>query len=226
MRHSVTLAVVMDASLTAQIIGYVGSALIILSLMQKSILRLRYIGLAGSVAFFVYSLLIDAYPIAIVNVIAAIIHIYFLRKLLGRPETIFSTLHVLPESRYLQAFMDFHAKDIARFQPEFSYQPAENQFAAFILRDMVPAGLMIGRPSEGSSVEILLDYAIPQYRDFKLGKFLYSGRSGIFENQDCDRAWATATTPEHGQYLERMGFEPRGEDRFEISLVEMQGRKR
>lgn len=214
---------VMDTALWIEVVGYLGSAFVIFSLMQKSILKLRVIGLVGSVTFFVYSILIEAYPIAVVNVIAAAIHIYYLRKLIRFPEEIFSVLHVLPESRYLAAFMEFHADDMARYQPEFTYEPSPEQFAAFILRDMVPAGLIIGRAGGDRTVEIRLDYAIPQYRDFKLGKFLYSDRSGVFANEDCDRAWATATTPDHAKYLEKMGFQANGNGRYVIDLTRMQG---
>ena len=52
----------MDSDLVYELIGYAGSALVVLSLMQRSILRLRVIGLIGSVVFLVYSLLIGAYP--------------------------------------------------------------------------------------------------------------------------------------------------------------------
>ncbi len=40
------------------------------------------LGLAGSLTFLVYSIAIAAYPIAIVNVIAAAIHGWYLRKVI------------------------------------------------------------------------------------------------------------------------------------------------
>ena len=60
----------MNATLI-EVIGYIGSGLVILSLLQKSILRLRTIGLVASLTFLVYSISIEAYPIAVVNVVAA-----------------------------------------------------------------------------------------------------------------------------------------------------------
>ena len=197
----------MDSSTVYELIGYAGSALIVLSLMQQSILRMRMIGLAGSFVFFAYSILIGAYPLAVVNVIAASIHIYNLRRLTRHKAEVFTVLHVLPESKMLGHFLDFYGDDIAAgLGHEYHYDQAPDQFAAFVLRDMVPAGLFVGAVHGDRSVEVKLDYVIPQYRDFKIGEFLYSRESGLFEDPQCGSAWATPSSEEHADYLRRMGF--------------------
>lgn len=190
-------------------VGYLGSALVILSLLQKSILRLRMIGFVASSTFLIYSIAIAAYPIAVVNVVAASIHLYYLRKLLRRKSEVFTLLQMRPESRYLAYFLEFYKDDIAtRYQPDFVYEPAEDTLVVFLLRDMVPAGLLVGRTHGDASFEILLDYVIPQYRDFKLAGWLYSEESGIFEMTHCRCAWARAATPEQQEYFEKVGFKP------------------
>lgn len=190
-------------------IGYAGSALVILSLLQKSILRLRGIGLIASSTFLVYSIAIEAYPIAVVNVVAAAIHFYYLRKLVRRKSEIFTTLRMRPESRYLARFLEFYGADIAtRNQPDFVYKPGPKTLAVFLLRDMVPAGLVVAKVHGDSSFEILLDYVIPQYRDFKLARWLYSRESGIFEEANCNCAWTRVTSPQQEAYFTKMGFKP------------------
>ena len=192
-----------------EIVGYIGSALVILSLMQKSILRLRLIGFVASSTFLIYSVAIAAYPIAVVNVVAASIHLYYLRKLLRRKSEVFTLLRMRPESRYLAYFLDFYKEDIGtRYQPDFIYEPQEDTLAVFLLRDMVPAGLLVGNTHGDASFEILLDYVIPQYRDFKLAKWLYSEESGIFELTSCRCAWTRIETPEQEEYFTRVGFKP------------------
>ncbi|NQV06152.1 YgjV family protein, partial [bacterium] len=57
----------MSAATAYEILGYAASALVVLSLAMRSILRLRIIGLVGSVAFMVYGILIGSYPVAITN---------------------------------------------------------------------------------------------------------------------------------------------------------------
>jgi len=199
----------MDSAAWYEVIGYLASLAIVVSLSMKSILRLRLVGLIGSVLFLVYSLLIEAYPIAITNVVIISIHAYFLRKLLGRYE-LFEVLTVRPDSFYLLRFIEFHRDEIEQFQPGFVYRPTDDTLALFILRDMVPAGLLIAVPQDDDTVEIRLDYATAQYRDFKLGRFVYSDRSAIVGHPVC--AWSEPWSESHTKYLKRMGFEERQRD--------------
>ena len=191
-----------------ELIGYLGSLLIVLSMTRTSILHLRLIGLAGSATFLTYSILIAAYPIAIVNVVLIGVHIFFLRQLLSKKTEFFSSLELNKDSQYMRYFLDFHSKDIDAHQPGFRFEARDDQLRAFILRDMVPAGLFIGRTCSDDSIEVELDYVLPQYRDFKVAGFLYSDRSGIFSHSTRRRIWARPGSAEHAKYFERFGFKP------------------
>ena len=195
----------MDLSPT-ELIGYAGSAFIIVSLTQKSIVKLRVFGLAGSLIFLVYTIVIQAYPIAVVNVIVAIIHVTFLRRLLSKKIELFTKLEVAKESQYLLRFLEFHADDIAAHQSAFSYEPRDDQVRVFILRDMAMAGVFIGRVCGDRSVEVELDYVIPQYRDHKVASFLYSARSSVFSDQRGRTIWTRPGTEKHNEYFKGIGF--------------------
>lgn len=215
----------MDSATFYEIIGYLASTLVVISITQKSILKLRLIGLMGSVTFLAYGLLIGAFPIVLVNVAAAAIHLYFLRRLVFRKAEVFSVLHVRAESHYLHNFLDFYHDDITtRFSPGFVYEPKPNQFAAFILRDVVPAGLFIGRNHDDGSVEVVVDYAIPQYRDFKMAPYLYSDDSGLFTDRGCTHLWSDVGSEVQADYLSRVGFSPTPTDdsphRYVLELEE------
>ena len=106
----------MSSTIIYEIVGWIGSALVIVSLMQRSIFKLRLIGIGAAVSFLVYGLLIRAYPIAIVNFVVIAVHLYFLRKLTRRQGEAFSVLKIYPESRYLAYFLEFYADQIRRFQ--------------------------------------------------------------------------------------------------------------
>lgn len=199
----------MSASLFVQIIGYVGSALIVVSLTRKSIMKLRLFGLAGTITFLAYSLLIGAYPIAVVNVVIIFVHLFFLRELRNKSSEYFTILEVFKESRYLAHFIEFHKDEIHTYQPNFEYEPDDSQIQVFILRNLVPAGLFVGKVHADGSIEVKIDFVIPQYRDFKVGEFLYSLRSGVFTNPRCDLAWSEPGSERHAEYLRRMGFTPR-----------------
>lgn len=194
----------MQADTIYTLIGYVGSALVVTSLAMRSILKLRLIGLAGAITFVIYGYLIGAWPIVWTNVVIVLIHLHFLREI-RKTDEYFKVLPVRAVSNYLGYFLDHFAADIERAWPGFVYQPEEDTLTLFILRDLVPAGLFVANLLDEDTLELELDYAIPGYRDFKIGRYLYSrhvlrdlGYSSIVAHTKGDRA---------GEYLSKMGFE-------------------
>lgn len=192
-----------------ELVGYVASTLILLSVTRTSILKLRIIGLAGSTAFVVYALLIEAYPIVIVNTIIAGVHLYFLYQLQSRRREFFRLLRVDSDSKYLLDFLSFYGDEIDKFQPEFSYVPGgDEQVRTFVLRDMVPAGLFIGSIQD-TRLSIDLDFVIPQYRDMRVAQFLFSASTRLTEGKRLTEAVTRSGTEVHNDYLERIGFQLR-----------------
>ena len=197
----------MDSQLVLEIVGYVASVLVAVSLMMSSILKLRLVNLVGSAAFTVYGVLIHAYPVAAVNLLIVFINLYYLRQMLGARE-FFKLLRVRPDSEYLGYFLDFYRDDIQRFSPGFAAAPSEGQLTFFVLRDMVPAGLFIGERGADGSLRVLLDFVIPQYRDFKTGKYLFSRQVDFFRSLGITAIVSEPGSREHSAYLRRMGFTP------------------
>lgn len=204
-----------------ELVGYLGSLLIVISLTRTSILHLRLIGLAGSTAFLVYSILIEAYPIAVVNVIVIGIHLFFLRQLLSKTKEFFTSLELNKDSQYLRHFLSFYADDIESHQSDFEFEARDDQVRAFILRDLVPAGLFIGRTCSDGTIEVELDYVAPQYRDFKVAEFLYSDRSKIFGAHGCRRIWARPGSNVHVEYFEKLGFVPTTLDGTQVLMADL-----
>ena len=197
----------MESQLVLEIVGYVASVLVAISLMMSSILRLRLINLVGSAAFVVYGALIGAYPVAVVNLLIVFINLYYLRQMLGSREY-FKLLQVRADSEYLRAFLDFHAAEIQRFLPGFAFAPADGQLVFFVLRDMVPAGLFIGQARGDGVLRVVLDFVIPQYRDFKTGRYVFQDQAEFFRGHGITRIVSGAGSPVHNAYLRRMGFVP------------------
>ena len=187
-----------------EIVGYIASVLVAISLMMSSVLRLRMINLAGAIFFVVYGLLIEAYPVAAVNVVIVIINLYFLYNTLTNKEY-FTLLEVASDSDYLRCFLDFYREEISRYLPDATISPAEGRFIVFVLRDLVPAGLFIGRP-EGEGLAIEVDFVIPPYRDFKIGRYLFH-QAAFFHHKGIREMWTRPGSAKHSQYLRRMGFE-------------------
>lgn len=189
-----------------ELLGYAASALIAISLMMRSVVRLRLINLLGAATFSLYGFLIGAYPVGILNMLTASINVFQLIRLQRRRE-IFRILEVRPESQYLAYFLEFQRKDISKFVPGFRFDERKTNLALFVLRDLVPAGLLLGEVSDGR-LTISLDYAVPQYRDLKIGRYLFSDRCDFFREHGVREILTPAGAPEHRAYLKRIGFSP------------------
>ena len=194
----------MQADILYTLIGYLGSALVVTSLAMRSILKLRLIGLAGAVTFVIYGYLIGAWPIVWTNVVIVLIHLHFLREI-RKTDEYFKVLPVRTVSNYLRHFLDHFATDIERAWPGFEYEPEEDALTLFILRDLVPAGLFVANVLGEDTLELELDYAIPGYRDFKIGRFLYAGH--VLRDLGYSAIVARTRGDQAADYLSKMGFE-------------------
>ncbi|MBQ8689732.1 MAG: hypothetical protein IJ515_05155 [Clostridia bacterium] len=58
-----------------EIFGYIGTGLILLSMMMTSVKRLRYFNMAGSVISAIYAALMNTWPLVLLNASLVVIHI-------------------------------------------------------------------------------------------------------------------------------------------------------
>lgn len=211
----------MDHRLFLELVGYAASALIAISLMMSSILRLRLINLVGAAAFATYGLLIRAYPVAVLNGLTVLVNGYHLLKLL-RAKEYYQLLKLRPDSDYLKCFLDFYRKEIKRILPDFEYRPGENQVTLFILRDCAPVGVFIAEQKPEGVLRVVLDFVIPHYRDLKIGRFLFVEQANVFRERGIREIVVAPRTREFGAYLVKVGFEPAGQmtDSFRIRYAD------
>ena len=71
----------MDTKTIIEAIGYLGSALVLVSFLMASVVKLRVVNTIGSVIFTAYAFIIHSYPTAIMNVCLVLINIYYLVKM-------------------------------------------------------------------------------------------------------------------------------------------------
>lgn len=189
-----------------ELIGYLASALIVVSLAMTSVVRLRIISFIGSVTFVVYGLLIGAWPIVVSNAIIAGINVWYLRKELTRTDL--GASPVAAQAPFLADFLESHAADIRTSQPGFTGVPAGST-AWLLTREGLPAGALVGRV-DGSTLHVDLDYVMKAYRDSRLGAWIYGPGSGVLKDAGVRRVEQVAQTPGHRHYLDAMGFRPSG----------------
>ena len=209
-----------------EIFGTAASLVIAASLMMRNLKRLRLINLVGSVMFALYGLGIKSLPVFLVNVFIVLIDAWYLRRL--RLEvSAFSLLRAAPgDSAYLAEFLRFYAKDIARHVPGFSLEgpggaaanggtaegagaeggAAGGTEAVFVLRDLVPASLVVYRKRGEGVYDILLDYAVPASRDYKSAEFFFDVASKEIAGGAEARFYTRSSVPVHERYLKRLGF--------------------
>ena len=63
------------------IIGYVASAVVLLSFLFKNIKIVRIVNIVGALFFVVYGLLLPTYPTMIMNLVLIFVHLYYLHVL-------------------------------------------------------------------------------------------------------------------------------------------------
>lgn len=195
----------MQLSTFYELIGYLGSVLVAISLMMQSVFRLRVINLIGALIFAVYGFLIRAVPIVLLNSLIVGVNVYFLVQMWNQRDY-FKLMEVKYDSRYLKNFIDFYHKEIRNFFPSDLFKPQPDQLVLFVLRNMVPAGLLIVRPL-GEDADVFLDFVIPGYRDFRAGKFLFEESTLFFQQRGIKRLCSAPGNPRHESYLRRMGFQ-------------------
>lgn len=187
-------------------IGYAASVIVLVSLSMTSIVKLRWYNLVGAILFSAYGFLIGALPVGIMNFLIVCANLYNLRKMYTRKED-FKIIQVKKDDELLKQLLNFHSKDIYNFAPNFQQKP--DQLALFVLRDMSVAGIFIGT-KEDNTLKIDLDYALPQYRDFKVGAYLYKKLNNILEKHEVDLVYYHENLD--FKYMEKMGFEPSSKD--------------
>jgi hypothetical protein len=194
----------MEQAVVYELIGYLASLLVAISLMMSAIVKLRVINLIGSFTFTIYGVLIDAWPVAFMNAFIVFVNLYYLVKIY-RDDQYFELLRTSDESTYLIKFLQFYKDHIKKYQPEFSFEKTYN-YSVFVLSDMVPAGLILGNIDKNGTLEMDLDFVIPSYRDFKIGRFMFEKNSQELKKDGIQKIVTPAGNSEHNEYLEKVGF--------------------
>ncbi len=186
-------------------LGYLASAVVLISLLMTSLKKLRWINFVGAVMFGTYGFMIHSIPTGIMNLGIALIDIYFIWKMSSNKDY-FKLLSVEHNSDYYNSFVEFYQDDMNKFQNIDLLDDKQADIKVFTLRNMNPAGLFVGKKHSDETLEVLLDYAVPQYRDFKLGVYLFEEQNEFFIEQGYTTLLAYADKEDHIMYLEKMGF--------------------
>ncbi len=192
-----------ESRIVYEVIGYIGTALVVLSFFMSSVYKLRVINTIGSLVSIVYGLLVNVYPTVLLNVCLALINIVFLWKHLSKKnQKIYNAKEVNASDPLVSFFLTEHKGEIEKFFPNFKNESAEFDLARIIFCEDTFAGLLLGKKKNEDELEIKLDYATPAFRDFSVGKYLYEE----LKKNGFKKCKFMADIPGSLVYLKKIGF--------------------
>lgn len=203
-------------------IGYLGSVLVAWSITLPNLHRLRQMNLLGASVFTVYGVLVEAWPVALVNGFIAIVNIWNLSQWQRKGPEAFELVTFDSQHPFLARFLDHFSEDISSTFPHLQSITASSfpsdATCEFVYRDMVPSGLFVYRNTSSEEREIYLDYVTPHHRDYKTAEFLYACLSERFVGSGVKRLRTRSSQNEHADYLMKMGFQAVPEESGEFVL--------
>jgi len=185
-------------------IGYIASALVLISLSLSSMVKLRTINLFGSAVFSFYGFAIGSLPVGIMNLIIFFSNFYYLRELYFQKDK-FEIIETDSNQEYIQRFLYHFGDDIKKIFPDFELQNNSSQIILMVMRNMNFAGLFIAK-NTGEYIEVELDYVTPQYRDYKTGIFIIDHFRKASKEKKYKTLIARSGVPKQIKYLKKMGF--------------------
>ena len=188
----------MNSSLIWELIGYAGSALVLVSLLMSSIFKLRVLNAIGSLIFCIYAFKIHSIPTAVMNICLVGIDLYYLVRLMHPEKSDFSAVEVSSGDETVQYMLGRFASDITQYFENASVEGADRVLLVF--DNETVAGILAG-VSEGDDLRLILDYSTPRYRDCKVAEYLYAKLSG-----SCKRLIYTGSNEKHIPFCLRMGY--------------------
>jgi hypothetical protein len=194
------------------IIGWAGSALLVWSLLQSRLLRLRALNLAGCLVLLGFNAAIQVWPMVGLNVVLAAINVWYLWRMLTtrHDAATYQVVEVRTDDEFLAHTLRLHHDDIVRFNPQFTWDDRTRRDAAAFLvvsGDEV-VGVVVFRTVGDGVAQVVLDYVTQRYRDFTPGEFVYR-QSRYFSERGC----RTVITPPgmRAPYYDRLGFRRDGD---------------
>lgn len=188
-----------------EVLGYVASFVVLISLVMSSIKKLRWINLGGAVLFSLYGFMIGSTPTGLMNLGIVFINIFYLNRIYSSSDY-FTYLIVPNDSRYLRKLLKTQTEEITVYFPGFKHDSVPNNDLCYIsLRNLNAAGALILEP-KGSKLEIKLDYALKQYRDFKTTSFIIERERQNLIKQGYTEIVINTHNKKHIKYLSKVDF--------------------
>lgn len=197
-----------DWMMVAEIVGYVASLLIAVSLLMTSVLKLRWYLLFGNIIYVAYGYMIGSMPIMLLNTLNTFINAYFIYQAINLK----GSYKIIPAdltSPLLNHFVSYYVDDINKFFPRLAVF-REEDVIFLMIKGTAVIGVAAFRKTGEKKYSVIIDYVAKSHRDQKPGRLLYE-ESDLFSMLDADVIEAESCVAKHRKYLCNMGFKPEGE---------------
>ena len=152
--------------------GYLASLLLAIGLLVSNDLKFRWLNTGGNIAFIFYGVVLGAVPVILTNCILLFINLFYLYKIYNRKEH-FELLEFSSGGIMVDRFLSFYKTDISAHFPDFSKAQLEGKLNFVVLRDLVIANIFSARVDEDGQAEVMINYTVTKYRDYKVGRFIF-----------------------------------------------------
>ncbi|MCV2393406.1 YgjV family protein [Actinotalea sp. M2MS4P-6] len=196
-----------------EIIGWAGSALLVLSLLQTRLMRLRVLNSVACVVLIGYNAVLGVWPMVAMNVVLVAINLWAIARLLRERHDarVYDAVTMQLDEPFLHHLLERHEGDIRRFNPDLAEVPAADLAAradhAFVVStsDHVVGVVLSAVGDDAGEQQVLLDYVLPAYRDFTPGEFVFRA-DGPFAALGTTTVVASPGMASSESYLRAVGF--------------------
>jgi GNAT superfamily N-acetyltransferase len=185
------------------LLGYVASFIILISLTMKSLVRLRWINAFGSLLFVVFAFLTKSTPTIFMNLGIVAIDLFFIWRI-TRNKNEYKLIKAERGSAFLDYFYQRHRKEIDAIFGETSFASATG-FSYFVCNGEI-AGIFAWRENSPTECQILIDFVTPRYRDTKIGSYFFRQQLPYFREKGYLKFVYREVGERHWKYLAKIGF--------------------
>lgn len=192
-----------------ELVGWIGSAVLIISLLQTRVMRFRVLNAVSCVVLVGYNAAVGVWPMVAMNVVLVGINVVVILRLLRQRHDVraYQAVPIGTDEPFLHALLRRHVSDIAQFNPDLPADPAGYAEHAFLVSsgDQV-VGVVLSRSGRvPDEQQVVLDYVLPPYRDATPGEFVFRP-DGPFAALGTRTVVASPGMASAERYLRSVGF--------------------
>lgn len=187
--------------------GYLATLLLAIGLLVSTDLKFRWFNTGGNISFIIYGIMLKAMPIILTNGILITINIYYLYRIYNRKE-FFELIEFESGGVMIDRFLAFYQKDIASYFPDFKREELAGKVNFVVLRDLVIANIFCVSVNEEGKAEVIINYTVPKYRDYKIGRFIFDKEKNHLLSKNVNTVlYKKVSNPQHEKFLKVIGFQ-------------------